>query len=300
MKTLLIVAALATAGFVGMKTVDCGGPCFLSGVIASIIGCEDDAACDTGFAPVGTSGGTSVGATGARLAAMTTDIPLDDIPFDSTGVNDCGGLIVEPCCSGSLSRADMLVASTSVHGDYVEARSAAVFAGACHVNGEYDLTGRQALLAFSIDGGSHDGVDLTGVEVVVSVSSNANLAECGDRTSVAYLSPDLDEAVADATVAWLRATHGEALGRLHVAPAAIEVSLDGDTFAVSIDGTATLTGTALEDRACCAMPENIWYEPLIATTGAVVGKSDTCRFEGDGALDAWTYQNQNNAFVARF
>ena len=287
MKTVLIVAALATAGFVGMKTADCGGPCVLSSAIASLMGCEDEASCDTGFAPVGTSE--------ARLAAFEADVP-----FDSTHVNDCGGLMAESCCSGSLSRADALAASATVHGDYIEARSAAVFAGACHVNGEYDLTGRQALLAFALDGGSHDGVDLSGVDVVVSVSSNANLAECGDRTSVAYLPADLDDAVADAAVAWLRDTHGEALGRLEAVPAAIEVSVDGDTFTVNVDGTAALTGTALEDRACCAMPENVWYEPLIATTDAVVGNSETCRFEGDGALDAWAYQNQNNAFVARF
>ena len=41
-------------------------------------------------------------------------------------------------------------ASNHITGDYVEARTASVFAGACHYNGELTTTGREAELAWHV------------------------------------------------------------------------------------------------------------------------------------------------------
>src|SRR6185436_20297577 len=71
------------------------------------------------------------------------------------------------------SRADNI----SLRGDYVEVRTASVFAGACHFNGEVVTTGREAMMAWNVTSGKWQGVDLTGVRVLAIVSSDANLAE---------------------------------------------------------------------------------------------------------------------------
>src|SRR5690242_16090761 len=65
----------------------------------------------------------------------------------------------------SLVAAASLVATlaakpTSVTGTYVEARTAEVFAGACIVNGEAAMGGREALLAWKVGHGQVDGVPL--------------------------------------------------------------------------------------------------------------------------------------------
>src|SRR4051812_33800566 len=65
----------------------------------------------------------------------------------------------------------------AISGDYVEARTAAVFAGACHYNGEYVTTGRDALMAWSFKSGVHDGVSLAGVQAMAAVTSQANLSD---------------------------------------------------------------------------------------------------------------------------
>lgn len=52
--------------------------------------------------------------------------------------------------------------SNSLRGDYVETRTASVFAGACHYNGELTTTGRDALMAWNVVSGSWRGVDLAG------------------------------------------------------------------------------------------------------------------------------------------
>ncbi len=40
-------------------------------------------------------------------------------------------------------------ANVALTGDYVEARTASVFAGACHFNGEVVTTGRDAVMAWN-------------------------------------------------------------------------------------------------------------------------------------------------------
>src|SRR5260221_3041005 len=71
--------------------------------------------------------------------------------------------------------------NTSVKGDYVEVRTASVFAGACHFNGEVTTTGREALMAWSVTSGKWNGVDLTGVRAIASVSADDNLSNSQAR-----------------------------------------------------------------------------------------------------------------------
>src|SRR6185503_18474413 len=67
--------------------------------------------------------------------------------------------------------------NVSLRGDYVEVRTASVFAGACHYNGEVVTTGRDAMMAWKVTSGKWQGIDLSGVRVLAVVSADANLAE---------------------------------------------------------------------------------------------------------------------------
>src|SRR5687767_11175075 len=44
--------------------------------------------------------------------------------------------------------------NVSMRGEYVEVRTASVFAGACHYNGEVVTTGRDALMAWNVTSGN--------------------------------------------------------------------------------------------------------------------------------------------------
>src|SRR6266446_1652052 len=76
--------------------------------------------------------------------------------------------------------------STSVKGDYVEVRTASVFAGACHYNGEVTTTGRDALMAWNVTSGKSEGIDLTGVRAIAVISAADNLSntEAGRRAEL--------------------------------------------------------------------------------------------------------------------
>src|SRR5258707_3437535 len=67
--------------------------------------------------------------------------------------------------------------NVSIRGDYVEVRTASVFAGACHYNGEVTTTGRDALMAWKVTAGKWNGVDLAGVSAVAIATSEVDLSD---------------------------------------------------------------------------------------------------------------------------
>src|SRR5438105_1431008 len=97
-------------------------------------------------------------------------------------------------------------ANVSITGDYVEARTAAVFAGACHYNGELVTTGRDALIAWSFTAGTQDGVSLAGVRVMAAITSQENLSDAAAaHTARIVVDASADSRQVDAVVSLLKA-----------------------------------------------------------------------------------------------
>lgn len=186
-------------------------------------------------------------------------------------------------------------------GEYVEARTAAVFAGACHYNGEYTTQGRRAVLGWSIERGVEAGVDLAGVEIVALVESTENLAEAGvPNASTIHLS--VDGARATAALGWLLRTHGAFLGELvatHEGTLA-SVDVEAETFSLGLAERVTLEGDAMADRACCKMPFNVWYDPFQELSARLVGRANVFRVDDDELGMKLSRPDDNNVFFGRF
>jgi hypothetical protein len=54
-------------------------------------------------------------------------------------------------------------ALAGVRGDYLESRTCDVYTGPCFANGEVGISGREAVLAWRLESGSWEGVDVTGL-----------------------------------------------------------------------------------------------------------------------------------------
>src|SRR3954470_7770854 len=65
--------------------------------------------------------------------------------------------------------------NTAIKGDYVEVRTASVFTGACHFNGEVVTAGREAMMAWNFTSGHWNKTDLSGLKAIAVVSADANL-----------------------------------------------------------------------------------------------------------------------------
>ena len=76
----------------------------------------------------------------------------------------------------------------TVQGEYIEARSASVYVGACHFGAEYVEGGREATAVWNIHEGNWNGVSLNDLTVVAVISAKDNLAiDSATRKSVLYV-----------------------------------------------------------------------------------------------------------------
>src|ERR1700746_1251675 len=64
-----------------------------------------------------------------------------------------------------------------ISGDYLETRTADVYTGSCFANGEVNLVGNEAILAWHVRDGSWDGVSLQGLVVAAAVRANGTLGD---------------------------------------------------------------------------------------------------------------------------
>jgi len=177
-------------------------------------------------------------------------------------------------------------------GRFVEARTASVFAGACHYGAEYTTGGRQAVLAWRFNEGPAVGAD-----VVAVVSSDKNLAMGeADRRSAVYLNGP--KGACDAA---LEVIEGRGiLGEIVSIDEGARIAFNGDRYRVTAGNFVELSGALLPDRACCSMPSHVWYAPLASEAPGIVGNSDTFRCVV-AALDVrFESSGENDAFVGSF
>lgn len=187
-------------------------------------------------------------------------------------------------------------------GRYVEARTASVFAGACHYGSEAATQGREALLAWHFEAGAHEGESLSGCDLVAVICGEANLAEPGTaRRSLIYVSRTASESQRKAAVDLVRERCASALGEVQ-AVRAIEMSvvLSQETYAVTARGLFELRGATMPDRACCKMPYNVWYKPFAAVEAPIVGLNTDFVFSDKSLGPVWSRPEENASFLARF
>ncbi|HWS87857.1 MAG TPA: DUF1326 domain-containing protein [Pyrinomonadaceae bacterium] len=210
------------------------------------------------------------------------------------------GLALVLTCGAALvsSRA----AGEGVRGTYVEARTASVFAGACHYNGELTTAGREAVLAWNVKEGSWGGVDLAGVRALAVVGSEANLSDsAAARRSELVVDSNASAEQARAFARAVERAYGAVLGRVvEVRRAPVGFVADGKSFKVSAAGAATLDVEAMPDDLCCRMPHMVWYAPLVAVEGRKVGYTRAASYAGGAAGDAWQRTGENGAFYGTF
>ncbi len=212
-----------------------------------------------------------------------------------------GPAAVSPASSGNAPAISSAVAAGgAIAGDYVEARTAAVFAGACHYNGELVTTGRDALMAWNFTSGTQDGVSLAGVRVVAAISSHENLSDAAasHRAEIAVDSSATDEQVS-AAVSLLKAKLGDTLGTVvKVRRTPITFSHTDQGYSVDAKGVGAMNVKYLPDDSCCVQAGDVWYEPLSPVQRRKVGYTETATYSG--ALTApWYRSAENSAFYGQ-
>lgn len=187
-------------------------------------------------------------------------------------------------------------------GVYVEARTASVFAGACHYNGELTTAGREAVLAWHVTAGSWNGVDLAGVRALAIVSADANLSDAqAARRAELIIDESVSYKQAVAFTEAIKSRYAAALGRVVVVRSEpVSFSREGTAYTVGAQGLARVNVEAMSDDLCCKMPQLVWYEPLVPLAGRKVGYTTKASYAGGSVGVSWERTGENSAFYGSF
>ena len=190
----------------------------------------------------------------------------------------------------------------TVQGEYIEARSASVYVGACHYGAEFVEGGKEATLVWNIQHGSWNDVSLDGLTVVAVVSAKSNLAiDTETRKSVLYMDPSTTAAQRTALRDLLTTKHADVLGEVVTTQtAAVEFTKEGTKYDVTVGEVLALSANRYP-CVNCTQPHQIWYEPLMAIQNAIVGKSEVYHYKDSHLPVTWQQGGiANNVFVGTF
>src|SRR4051794_7904018 len=130
--------------------------------------------------------------------------------------------------------------AAGIEGDYVEARTADVFTGPCFSNAEVFVYGSQAVMAWKVNQGSFDGVDLRGLSVAAAVQGTTTFSEdkAGAARSVVIVDEKADARQREALVAMARKLGGDRLRNVvSVKAARISMKVEAETHSASASAT---------------------------------------------------------------
>jgi hypothetical protein len=194
-------------------------------------------------------------------------------------------------------------------GDYLETRTCDVYTGPCFANGQGGLTGNDAIMAWSIDRGSYEGVDLAGLKVVVVTNASDTLGFGG--TLVSYPDPIKSVVIVDQRAtpqqhdalvqfATVNARHAGEIVKVVSAP--IKMSLDhfAAVGKLTAGKLANIETRALGKGDCVCSNEETFYPPLNVVKNAVPAYTISGGYAGPGLKTHWTNDRSRSAYLASF
>jgi hypothetical protein len=207
-------------------------------------------------------------------------------------------LAIAALCSGP---APVSKIAQKIQGQYVEVRTASVFTGACHYNGELVTTGNQAVLAWSFTSGQWQGIDLTGVRAMAAVTSDANLGQNSLRKTELVIDSSATDAQANAVAALLREKSAAHLGDIVTTRRApVSFTHDAGQYSVKSEGYASISVTPMPNGECCKQPNLVWYSPLTPVEHRKVGFTKSAAYTAGTLGDPWRREGENSAFYGSF
>ena len=230
---------------------------------------------------------------------------------------------VAALCGALVLAGSGVAGAAGIRGDYVEARTADVFTGPCFSNAEVFIYGNQAVLAWKINQGSYNGVDLAGLTVAAAVRGSTTFSEDKPELAKAVLIVDekADSRQSAALVALAKNLGGKRLQNVvavrtapirlmvekHVAPASLadaEHASHGMPHAPRASfwagGLAQIVTRPLDDGDHFCGNEVVAYEPLSKGVEVLPAYTLGHQFKGEGLNANWNDPNCRSAFVGHF
>src|ERR1039457_578364 len=218
-------------------------------------------------------------------------------------------LAVVVSAAASISLAAGLPAR-GVSGNYIEARTADVFTGACFANGEVEMNGKEAVFGWKITGGNWHGVSLDGLSVVGVIRSEHTLGNIYEPVNavraVLIVDSRADAEQRLALQSFARHMGGALLGdvvQVDYAPIELTIqdgNIHGGTAKLTAGSLASIQTRALNAGDHVCGNEEVWYPPLTSLEHAMPAYALDNSFTGDGLGETWHNRMRRSGFLGTF
>ncbi len=197
---------------------------------------------------------------------------------------------------------------SEIRGEYLETRSADVYTGQCFANGEMNLTGDEAILAWHITEGKWDGVSLNGLSVGGAVKAQATLGDPYGKPypakAVLFVDKSATPAQRQALINFAQEMGGELLRHVvRVIDARIDMEVPQQHSArarLQAGNFVTVETRAIGDKDHLCGNESTFYPPLTETTHAMPAVAVTDQYSGKDLNASWELHDKRSAFVGTF
>lgn len=228
---------------------------------------------------------------------------------------------IRALCAATVILCPALARAVEVQGDYVEARNADVFTGPCFSNSEILIVGKQAVMAWRVNKGSWNGVDVAGLCVAAAVQADSTFTTDDPSKARAVLIVDsrANDRQRSALIDMARTLGGTRVSNRPVAVVATRMQLNletphGDRSAEHsahgmpqtprasfwAAGVASIVTRPLDDRDHFCGNEDIAYPPLSQGVEAKPAFTLGHSFKGEGLETRWDDPNCRSSFVGHF
>lgn len=194
-----------------------------------------------------------------------------------------------------------------ITGQYVEARTCDVWTGPCFANADFNLTGKNAVLAWKIETGALDNVRLDGLTVVAVISAHNTLGldQKGPAQAVLIVDEKANSQQREALIRLAQTQGGQLVkhvNKVHAAPIKLDMcDCKGNVCAELDAGVARVKTRCLNaghDKACGN--ETAYYPPLVQNVKAQVAGVVEHTFRGRGLGETWSDPERRGAYVGTF
>jgi len=195
-----------------------------------------------------------------------------------------------------------------IRGDYLETRSADVYTGQCFANGEVNLVGKEAILAWHVQSGSWDGVPLQGLTVAAAVHANGTLGDPYESPypakAVLLVDDQANPQQKAALLSFAQHMGGELLKNVQqVIPTQMELVVNAGHHGSAMlragrFATVQTRSIGSQDHLCGN--EVTFYPPLTELAHSMPAVALTDMYSGPGLGVSWDLHGKRSAFVGTF
>lgn len=191
-------------------------------------------------------------------------------------------------------------------GKYVEARTCDVWTGPCYANADMNLTGKHAVLGWTIDAGKVDGVKLDGLSVVaiVAASDTLGLAQTGTAKAVLLVDKKATKEQRAALVAHAKKQGGELVANV---VKVIDAKISLDVCECKGGGCAVLDAGCVKIKTACLTAdhkvcgnESAFFPPLAKGVKVTPALAEAHEYTGKDIGATWSDAGRRGAYLGTF